>query len=303
MTSPHLSTTHETTASTSRLGAEGVTVGYGGEPVVRDLTLDLPDGLVTTVVGPNGCGKSTLLRTLARLLKPGGGRVRLDGEAIDAVSTREVSRRLALLPQSPVAPDGLLVRDLVGRGRHPHQRWFRQWSPDDEQVVEAALRMTDTWELRDRALDELSGGQRQRAWIAMTLAQDTDLVLLDEPTTFLDLAHQVEVLDLVTRLNRERGRTVVMVLHDLNLAARYSDLVVVMKQGAVVLQGPPREVFTEALLEDVFGLRADVLDDPRSGLPVVVPLSAGGVARTRQAAGAGTSVAGSPSTAAASWGT
>jgi len=174
-----------------------------------------------------------------------------------------------------VAPDGLLVRDLVGRGRHPHQRWFRQWSPDDERVVEAALRMTDTWELRDRALDELSGGQRQRAWIAMTLAQDTDLVLLDEPTTFLDLAHQVEVLDLVTRLNRERGRTVVMVLHDLNLAARYSDLIVVMKQGAVVLQGPPREVFTEALLEDVFGLRADVLDDPRSGLPVVVPISAG----------------------------
>ena len=261
--------------ASSRLGAEGVTVGYGGEPVVRDLTLDLPDGLVTTVVGPNGCGKSTLLRTLARLLKPSGGKVRLDGEAIDAVSTREVSRRMALLPQSPVAPDGLLVRDLVGRGRHPHQRWFRQWSPDDEQVVEAALRMTDTWDLRDRALDELSGGQRQRAWIAMTLAQDTDLVLLDEPTTFLDLAHQVEVLDLVTRLNRERGRTVVMVLHDLNLAARYSDLVVVMKQGAVVLQGPPREVFTEALLEDVFGLRADVLDDPRSGLPVVVPISAG----------------------------
>ena len=270
MTTPQM-----TIGSTSRLGAEGVTVGYGGEPVVRDLTLDLPDGLVTTVVGPNGCGKSTLLRTLARLLKPSGGTVRLDGEAIDAVSTREVSRRLALLPQSPVAPDGLLVRDLVGRGRHPHQRWFRQWSPDDEQVVEAALRMTDTWDLRDRALDELSGGQRQRAWIAMTLAQDTDLVLLDEPTTFLDLAHQVEVLDLVTRLNRERGRTVVMVLHDLNLAARYSDLVVVMKQGAVVLQGPPREVFTEALLEDVFGLRADVLDDPRSGLPVVVPISAG----------------------------
>jgi iron complex transport system ATP-binding protein len=270
-----MNTPQMTIGSTSRLGAEGVTVGYGGEPVVRDLTLDLPDGLVTTVVGPNGCGKSTLLRTLARLLKPSGGRVRLDGEAIDAASTREVSRRLALLPQSPVAPDGLLVRDLVGRGRHPHQRWFRQWSPDDEQVVEAALRMTDTWDLRDRALDELSGGQRQRAWIAMTLAQDTDLVLLDEPTTFLDLAHQVEVLDLVTRLNRERGRTVVMVLHDLNLAARYSDLVVVMKQGAVVLQAPPREVFTEALLEDVFGLRADVLDDPRSGLPVVVPISAG----------------------------
>jgi iron complex transport system ATP-binding protein len=240
MTSPHLSTTHETTASTSRLGAEGVTVGYGGEPVVRDLTLDLPDGLVTTVVGPNGCGKSTLLRTLARLLKPGGGRVRLDGEAIDAASTREVSRRLALLPQSPVAPDGLLVRDLVGRGRHPHQRWFRQWSPDDEQVVEAALRMTDTWDLRDRALDELSGGQRQRAWIAMTLAQDTDLVLLDEPTTFLDLAHQVEVLDLLVDLNLREQRTIVLVLHDLNHAARYSHHLIAMRQGRLVTEGRAR---------------------------------------------------------------
>ena len=166
-----------------------------------------------------------------------------------------MSRRLALLPQSPIAPDGLLVRDLVGRGRHPHQRWFRQWSPTDEDIVETSLRMTDTWDLRDRAIDELSGGQRQRAWIAMTLAQDTDLVLLDEPTTFLDLAHQVEVLDLVGRLNRERGRTVAMVLHDLNLAARYSDLVVVMKDGVVVTQGPPREVFTVEPARDVFGLR------------------------------------------------
>jgi iron complex transport system ATP-binding protein len=229
--------------------------------------------MVTTIVGPNGCGKSTLLRTLARLLKPSRGRVRLDGESIDAVSTREVSRRLALLPQSPTAPDGLLVRDLVGRGRHPHQRWFRQWSPADEDVVEQALRVTDTWGLRDRALDQLSGGQRQRAWVAMALAQDTDLLLLDEPTTFLDLAHQVEVLDLVTRLNRERGRTIAMVLHDLNLAARYSDQVVVMRDGAVVTQGPPREVFTVELVDEVFGLRADVLDDPRTGLPVVVPVS------------------------------
>ena len=258
----------------SRLGAELVTVGYGGEPVVRDLTLDVPDGLVTTIVGPNGCGKSTLLRTLARLLRPTSGGVRLDGDSIDAVPTREVSRRLALLPQSPIAPDGLLVRDLVGRGRHPHQRWYRQWSPSDEDVVEQSLRTTDTWDLRDRAIDELSGGQRQRAWIAMTLAQDTDLLLLDEPTTFLDLAHQVEVLELVGRLNRDRGRTVAMVLHDLNLAARYSDLVVVMQDGRVVTQGPPREVFTVELLDDVFGLRADVLEDPRTGLPVVVPFSA-----------------------------
>jgi iron complex transport system ATP-binding protein len=257
----------------TRLSAQSVSVGYGADPVVRDLSLDVPDGAVTTIIGPNGCGKSTLLRAMARLLKPSSGTVLLDGEPIASIPTREVSQRLALLPQSPVAPDGLLVRDLVGRGRHPHQRWFAQWSSSDESVVEQALRMTDTWELRDRALDQLSGGQRQRAWIAMTLAQDTDLVLLDEPTTYLDLAHQVEVLDLVTRLNRERGRTVAMVLHDLNLAARYSDLVVVMKDGVIVASGPPREVFTAELLESVFGLRADVLADPRSGLPVVVPVS------------------------------
>ena len=257
----------------SRLGAEAVTVGYGGAPVVHDLTLDIPDGRVTTIVGPNGCGKSTLLRTLARLLRPTSGRVRLDGDAIGSVPTAEVSRRLALLPQTPVAPDGLLVRDLAGRGRHPHQRWFRQWSDDDERIVEQALRLTDTWELRDRSIDQLSGGQRQRAWIAMTLAQDTELLLLDEPTTYLDLAHQVEVLELVGRLNRERDRTVAMVLHDLNLAARYSDHVVVMRAGVVVTQGTPTEVFTTDLLEEVFGLRADVLDDPRTGLPVVVPVS------------------------------
>jgi iron complex transport system ATP-binding protein len=264
------------------LRAEGVTVGYGGEPVVRGLSLDVPEGLVTTIVGPNGCGKSTLLRTLARLLRPSSGRVVLDGEPIADVPTREVSRRLALLPQSPSAPDGLLVRDLVGRGRHPHQRWFRQWSPADEEAVEHALLTTDTWALRDRPIDELSGGQRQRVWVAMTLAQDTDLVLLDEPTTFLDLAHQVDVLDLVGRLNRERGRTVAMVLHDLNLAARYSDLVVVMKDGAIVLQGAPRDVFTVDVLDEVFGLRADVLSDPRTGLPVVVPLGSGAPAPARR---------------------
>jgi iron complex transport system ATP-binding protein len=273
VTTTHAGTTTARTGSESRLIADAVTVGYGATPVVRELSLSVPTGKVTTIVGPNGCGKSTLLRTLARLLKPTAGRVLLDGEPISSVPTREVSQRLALLPQSPIAPDGLLVRDLVGRGRHPHQRWFSQWSSTDEDVVEEALRLTDTWELRDRAIDQLSGGQRQRAWIAMTLAQDTDLVLLDEPTTFLDLAHQVEVLDLVSRLNRERGRTVAMVLHDLNLAARYSDLVVVMKDGVVVTQGAPGEVLTSELLADVFGLRADVMADPRTGLPVVVPVS------------------------------
>jgi iron complex transport system ATP-binding protein len=260
-------------AGGARLRAEGVTVGYGGAPVVKDLSLEVVDGQVTTIVGPNGCGKSTLLRTMARLLAPTSGTVVLDGEPIGATSTKEVARRLALLPQSPVAPEGLVVGDLVARGRHPHQRWFQQWSREDEGVVEEALAATDTLDLRDRALDQLSGGQRQRAWIAMTLAQDTDLLLLDEPTTFLDLAHQVEVLELVCRLNRERGRTVAMVLHDLNLAARYSDRIVVMAGGEVVAQGDPGSVLTEELLADVFGLVADVLPCPRTGLPIVVPRS------------------------------
>ncbi|MFD5556439.1 ABC transporter ATP-binding protein [Streptomyces sp. NPDC127068] len=257
----------------SRLGAEAVTIGYGSDPVVRDLTLDVPDGMITTIIGPNGCGKSTLLRTMARMLKPTTGRVRLDGESVHATATREVSRHLCLLPQHPVAPEGLVVRDLVTRGRHPHQRWFRQWSPQDEEAVDRALELTHIADLRDRRLDQLSGGQRQRAWIAMTLAQDTEIMLLDEPTTYLDLAHQVEVLDLVLHLNRERGRTVAMVLHDLNLAARYSDLVVVMKDGAVLARGKPHEVFTPGTLAEVFGLHADVLTDPRTGLPIVVPVN------------------------------
>lgn len=269
-----------------RLRTESVTVGYGDEPVVLDLSLAVADGKVTTIVGPNGCGKSTLLRTMARLLKPSTGQVLLDGEPIHDISTKDVARRMALLPQSPIAPDGLLVRDLVGRGRHPHQRWFSQWSPSDETIVEAALEMTDTAELRDRPLDQLSGGQRQRAWIAMTLAQDTDLLLLDEPTTYLDLAHQVEVLDLVSRLNGDRGRTVVMVLHDLNLAARYSDVIVVMKDGAIVTQGTPSEVFTPEMLASTFGLAADVLACPRTGLPIVVPISSTPVPSTRELADA-----------------
>jgi len=283
---------------TSRLQASRLTVGYGGAPVVRDLDLAIPDGQVTTVIGPNGCGKSTMLRTMARLLTPSSGTVVLDGEPITSIPTREIATRLALLPQSPIAPDGLLVRDLVGRGRHPHQRWFRQWSREDERIVAAALEMTDVADLADRPLDQLSGGQRQRAWIAMTLAQDTDLMLLDEPTTFLDLAHQVEVLDLVARLNRERGRTVALVLHDLNLAARYSDLIVVMKDGVIVERGTPAEVFTTTMLRSVFGLEADILADPRTGLPIVVPTSCAG--SVPQSLTTGGTVPGSPSTAAAS---
>lgn len=259
--------------STARLQARGVTIGYDEQAVVHDLSLDVIDGSVTAIIGPNGCGKSTLLRSMARLLSPTSGDVLLDGELIRSMGSKEVARRMALLPQTPIAPDGLRVADLVARGRHPHQKWFQQWSPDDEASVDEALAWTDISELKNRSLDRLSGGQRQRAWIAMALAQDTGLLLLDEPTTYLDLAHQIEVLDLVARLNRERGRTVVMVLHDLNLAARYADVIVVMQQGRIVAKGPSTEVFTPELLDDVFGLSADVIPDPRTGLPIIVPTS------------------------------
>lgn len=258
-------------ASAARLSADNVTVGYGDEPVVHDVSLRVPDGRVTTIIGPNGCGKSTLLRTLSRLLTPTTGQVMLDGDPIGSRSAKQLARTLALLPQSPIAPEGLLVRDLVGRGRHPHQRWFQQWSHGDEDIVTDAMRWTGILELADRPVDALSGGQRQRVWIAMTLAQHTDLVLLDEPTTYLDLAHQVDVLDLVCRLNRERGATVAMVLHDLNLAVRFSDHLVVMHRGRVVAQGDPAAVLDAELLLKVFGLDADMVADPRTGLPMVVP--------------------------------
>lgn len=257
----------------ARLQARGVTIGYDNQPVVHDLSIDVIDGSVTAIIGPNGCGKSTLLRSMARLLSPVSGDVLLDGEVISSISSKEVARRMALLPQTPIAPDGLRVGDLVARGRHPHQKWFQQWSPEDEAAVDEALAWTDISELKNRSLDHLSGGQRQRAWIAMALAQDTGLLLLDEPTTYLDLAHQVEVLDLVARLNRDRGRTVVMVLHDLNLAARYADVIVVMHQGQIVAKGTSIDVFTPEMLSEVFGLSADVIPDPRTGLPIIVPTS------------------------------
>jgi iron complex transport system ATP-binding protein len=272
MTAPTTPADPVTTAS--RLRARGVTLGYGDRVVVRDLDLDVPDGVVTAVIGPNGCGKSTLLRALGRLLRPRTGEVLLDGRRIDRMPTREVARVLGMLPQSPVAPEGITVADLIARGRHPHQAWFRQWSRDDEGIVAQAMEETGVLDLADRPLDALSGGQRQRAWIAMALAQGTDLLLLDEPTTHLDLAHAVEVLDLVDRL-QARGRTVLMVLHDLNLATRYAGHLVAMRDGAVVAQGPPRDVVTPELLEEVFGLRAVVLPDPVSDGVLVVPVRAG----------------------------
>ncbi|AYA26611.1 iron complex transport system ATP-binding protein [Rhodococcus rhodochrous J3] len=255
-----------------RLVAEHISLGYGERLIVDDLNLSIPTGVVTTVIGPNGCGKSTLLRALSRLLKPRTGTVLLDGHDITTMRTREVARVLGMLPQAPVAPEGLTVADLVSRGRHPHQSWFRQWSSDDEDEVAIALERTGIADLADRPIDELSGGQRQRAWISMALAQGTDILLLDEPTTYLDLAHSVEVLDLVDRLHSELGRTVVMVLHDLNLAVRYSDHLVVMKDGRVVASGVPSEVISVELLREVFDLDASVIDDPVSDRPLIVPI-------------------------------
>ncbi|WP_168704384.1 ABC transporter ATP-binding protein [Gordonia paraffinivorans] len=259
---------------TARLRGVGLTVGYDQRVVIDDLDIEIPDGEVTTIIGSNGCGKSTLLRCLARLLPPRAGTVYLDGEDITQIRPRQVARTLAILPQNPIAPEGLTVADLVARGRHPHQRWYQQATADDEAAIAEAMAMTDTLELADRTLDALSGGQRQRVWIALTLAQGTDLILLDEPTTYLDLAHSIDVLDLVRRLRDDHGKTVVMVLHDLNLAARYSDSLVVMKDGAIVMSGSPSKVIGPELLDEAFGLRAHVMTDPVSGGPLIVPLDA-----------------------------
>ena len=265
------SVTEAAVGGTSRLAARGVTVGYGGRAVIDELDVAIPPGVITTIIGPNGCGKSTLLKTLSRLLKPAAGSVVLDGEDIGRLRTRDVAKKLGLLPQAPVAPEGLTVADLVARGRHPHQSWLRQWSSDDADVVERALAMTGVSDLADRPVDALSAGQRQRVWISMTLAQGTDLLLLDEPTTYLDLAHALDVLDLVDDLH-ESGCTVVMVLHDLNLATRYSDNLVVMREGSILAQGHPRDVITAELLHEAFGLRARVIDDPVGDRPLIVPI-------------------------------
>ena len=254
------------------LAVDSVTLAYDDRVVVDGLSLEIPAGRVTVIVGANACGKSTLLRAMARLLKPTAGTVLLDGRSIAELPTRQVATTLGMLPQSPTAPEGIAVADLVGRGRYPHQGWFRRWTGDDDDAVAQALAATDTLEIADRAVDELSGGQRQRVWIAMALAQDTDVLLLDEPTTFLDLTHQIEVLDLLTDLNRRRGTTIVMVLHDLNLAARYADHLIAIRAGGVHSAGSPAEVVTEEMVEQVFSLRSRVIADPISGSPLVLPV-------------------------------
>ncbi|MDL0403543.1 ABC transporter ATP-binding protein [Corynebacterium lehmanniae] len=253
------------------LHVRDLTVSYGAATIIDGLVLDVPRGGVTTIVGPNGCGKSTLLRAVAGLIPRERGEVVLDGRNSAEMKRREIARTLAVLPQTPVAPDGLTVRDLVGRGRHPHQTWLRQTSGNDRAMVDEMMELTQVAEFAERPLERLSGGQRQRAWIAMVLAQDTPLVLLDEPTTYLDLSHSVELLALIRRLADEMGRTVVMVLHDLNLAARFSDQLVVMKGGEVQAAGTPAEVVSEQLLADVFSLPAVVTEDPVAGGPLIVP--------------------------------
>jgi iron complex transport system ATP-binding protein len=253
-----------------RLRAEDLTLAYDRRVVARDLNVQIADGSFTVIVGPNACGKSTLLKSLARVLKPRAGTVYLDGAAIASLPSRQVAKQLGMLPQSPVVPAGIAVEDLVARGRFAHQRLLRQWSADDEAAVRDAMAVTEVSELADRFVDELSGGQRQRVWLAVALAQQTPILLLDEPTTFLDLAHQFEVLDLCAELH-EQGRTVVAVLHDLNQACRYATDLVVMRGGEIVAQGAPEAVMTAELVEHVFGVASQVMTDPQTGTPMVVP--------------------------------
>ncbi|MBY0124190.1 ABC transporter ATP-binding protein [Bacillus sp. S/N-304-OC-R1] len=254
---------------------EGLTLSYGDSIIINELDLNIPKGEITVFIGGNGCGKSTLLRSIARLLKPKSGSILLEGEAIAKLSTKEVARKMAILPQSPVAPEGLTVLQLVKQGRYPYQTWLKQWSVEDEKKVNDALMATGLESLKDRAVDSLSGGQRQRAWIAMTLAQDTDTILLDEPTTYLDMTHQIDILDLLFELNEKEKRTVVMVLHDLNLACRYAHNIVAIKDQKIYAQGKPENVITCSLVKNVFEMDCEVTTDPLFGTPLCIPYGKG----------------------------
>ncbi len=258
-------------AEVSRLAAQNVTLAYDQRVIAENLSVDIPDNSFTVIVGPNACGKSTLLRALSRMLKPQAGSVLLDGSAISSQPAKKVARTLGLLPQSSIAPDGITVADLVARGRYPHQGLLRQWSEEDERIVQESMDATGVGELGERYVDELSGGQRQRVWIAMALAQQTPLLLLDEPTTYLDIQHQIEVLDLCAQLHEEQGRTLVAVLHDLNHAARYASHIIALRGGEVVAEGAPAEVVTADLIERVFHLKCQIIDDPETGTPLIIP--------------------------------
>ncbi len=253
------------------LSTSAITLAYRDRPIIRDLDIAIAEGAFSVIVGANGSGKSTLLKALARLLKPETGSVLLDGQAITTLPSVEIARRIGLLPQTAEAPEGITVADLVARGRYPHQSFFRQWSRQDETVVAASMQAAGIAELADRAVDTLSGGQRQRAWIAMVLAQETPILLLDEPTTFLDMAHQADLLDLLQQLNTDMGRTVIAVLHDLNQACRYATHIIAMREGSVVAEGRPADVVTEEMLEKVFDLPCMIIEDPITATPHVIP--------------------------------
>jgi iron complex transport system ATP-binding protein len=266
--------------TTHTLEARSLTLGYDAvRQVCTDLDVRIPPGRITAIVGANACGKSTLLRAMARLLAPRAGQVLLDGTDIHAMRTRDVATRLGILPQAPVAPSGISVADLVARGRYPHQRLVRQWTPADEEAVAVAMRAADVLPLARRQVDELSGGQRQRVWIALALAQETDVLLLDEPTTYLDLGHQIDVLDLLVDLNDQLGRTIVMVLHDLNHAARYADHLIAMREGRILAEGDPVEIVTPELVREILDLEARITPDPVTGTPMVVPVGRHGERR------------------------
>ncbi|WP_139491002.1 ABC transporter ATP-binding protein [Brevibacillus dissolubilis] len=261
------------------LETQNLTLTYGESLIIDQLNLQIPKGKITVLIGSNGCGKSTLLRSMARLLKPKEGNILLDGQAIATTPTKEIAKRLAILPQSPTAPEGLTVQQLVKQGRYPHQNWLKQWTTEDEAMVNEALESTGMTELKDRAVDSLSGGQRQRAWIAMTLAQGTETILLDEPTTYLDMTHQVEVLDILFELNQTQKRTIIMVLHDLNLACRYADHIVALKDKTVYAQGHPTETITPDTVRAVFSMDAEIIPDPIYGTPMCIPYSRGRIGR------------------------
>lgn len=252
--------------------AEDIVAGYDNKTVIQGVSLVIPSNKISVIIGANACGKSTLLKTLARLIKPTSGNITLDGKSIGKIPPKQLARVLGLLPQSPIVPEGISVADLVGRGRFPHQSLLSGWTKKDYEAVAEAMRIMDITELANRNIDELSGGQRQRVWIAMALAQQTDILFLDEPTTFLDITYQIEILDLLTDLNRKHGTTIVMVLHDINSSARYADYIFALRQGKLMAEGEPSNVITSTLVKDIFGLDSIVIEDPISGSPSVVPI-------------------------------